>query len=252
MTERASRLTLEEWLRAAYADEESGCPLPEAFLEAESGALTAAEKRRLDEHADRCPACAAERDLARLFDAGPQAPGVPAEDLSFVVSRLEGASAVRTRQAKVVPLVRKPSGRTIWQWAAAAMVILAAGLMLQLMRPGAPPLPAPPENGGAMRGGEVEVISPVGEVSAVPSELRWAPRPGAASYRVTLSTVDDTILWQATVPGPPARLPAGVAGGLNRAVVYLWRVEALDAAGNRIAASEPERFRARPVEPGSS
>jgi hypothetical protein len=256
MTERASRLTLEEWLRAAYADEERGCPPPEAFLESVSGSLSAAETRRLHQHADRCPACAAERDLARLFDGGPETPGVPAEDLEFVISRLEAASPVRPRPARIVPLVRtpirRPAIRTIWRWAAAATVILAAGLSFQLIRPGAPPLPAPPAQGGVMRGGELEAVSPVGEVPAVPSELRWVPRLGAASYRVSVSTVDDTVLWQAIVPGSPARLPAGVAGGLHRAVVYNWRVEALDAAGKRLAASESVRFRARPIEPGPS
>ena len=45
---------------------------------------------------------------------------------------------------------------------------------------------------------------------------------------------------------PPARLPAEVAAGLHRAVVYVWTVEALDASGKRIAASEPARFRAEP------
>ena len=247
------RLTLEEWLRAAYTEEEAGCPPPEAFLEAESGALTPAERRRLDEHADRCPACAAERDLARLFDAGAEAPGVRAGDVDFVVSRLEAASPVRTRKGKVVlfPAAGRPaSSQPVWRLAAAALVILAAGLMFQWARPGAPPLPAPPPQGGVVRGGEVEAVSPVGEVAAVPAELRWTPRPGAVSYRVSLSTVDDTVLWEATVPGPPARLPADVAQRLHRAVVYVWRVEALDAAGKRLAASEPIRFRARPGEAG--
>ena len=43
-----------------------------------------------------------------------------------------------------------------------------------------------------------------------------------------------------------ARLPAEVQGKLQRAVSYLWTVEALDASGARIASSEPARFRFRP------
>ena len=92
----------------------------------------------------------------------------------------------------------------------------------------------------------MEAVSPVGEVAGIPSELRWEPRSGAASYRVRLSAVDDTVLWETAVPAPPARLPAEVAGQLHRAVVYVWTVEALDASGARIAVSEPVRFRARP------
>ena len=255
MTHQVPRLPLEEWLRAAYTQAESGCPPPEAYLEAESSALTPDERRRLDEHADRCPACAAERDLARLFDAGPEAPGLHGEDVDFVVSRLEAAAPAHATspERKVIPFpaARKPAFRPLWRLAAAAVVVLAAGLAFHWVRPGAPPLPSLPEQGGVVRGGEVEAISPVGEQPEIPQELRWRPWPGASSYRVTLSAVDDQVLWATTVPGSSVRLPSDVAAGLHRAVVYVWRVEALDASGRRLAASEPARFRARPGEDDS-
>ena len=247
---------LEDWLRAAYAEEEAGCPPPEAYLAEEMERLTPEERRRLDEHADRCPACAAERDLARMFDAGPAADiaGVPQEDVDFVVSRLEATSPVRpASKGKVVafptpaprPAAKPPARSNIWRLAAAVILVLGAGMLFQLTRSGAPTLPAP-GTGTVVRGGEVEAVAPVGEVAAIPSELRWEPRPGAVSYRVWLSTVDDTVLWETTVPAPPARLPAEITGQLHRAVVYTWTVEALDASGARIAVSEPSRFRARP------
>jgi hypothetical protein len=243
---------LEDWLRAAYAGKEAGCPPPEAFLAEEMERLSQEERRRLDEHADRCPACAAERDLAQMFDAGPEAGGVHPEDVDVVVSRLEAASPVRPREGKVVAFPKampktKPSTRpAVWRLAAAAILVLGAGLMFQLSRPGAPPLPAPGTETVA-RGGEVEAVSPVGEVPGIPAELDWKPRPGAASYRVRLSAVDDTVLWETAVPAPPVRLPAEVSGQLHRAVVYIWTVEALDASGARLASSEPVRFRARPT-----
>jgi hypothetical protein len=245
MTGNAPHRTLEEWLRDAYGPE-AGCPPPEAYLEAESGALDAAARRRLDEHADRCPACAAERDLARLFDADPAAGDVRPEDLAYVVARLEETSPVRRPEAKVVAFPVR-SRQRLWRGlAAAAVVVLAAGLFLQRFY-AAPPLPAPPPSGGVVRGGEVEPVAPVGEVAEVPAELRWAPRPGAVSYRVRLTAVDDAVLWEGTVAAPPARLPADVVRGLQRAVVYVWTVEALGPDGRRLAASEPVRFRARPA-----
>ena len=259
MTHPAPRLTLEEWLRAAYDDPAAGCPPPEAWLDEELAARTPAERRRLDAHAASCPACAAERDLARTFDAGPEAAGVRPEDVAFVVSRLETASPVRqvpnvrtSEKSKVVPFPtrRKIESSPLWRLAAAAVLVLAAGLAFQLSRPGAPPLPAP-ESGGVVRGGEVEAVSPLGEVAAIPAELRWAPRSGASSYRVRLSTVDDTVLWNATVPAPPARLPAEVTRTLHRAVVYVWSVEALGPSGERLGASEPVRFHARPAPEGA-
>jgi hypothetical protein len=253
------RRTLAEWLRLAYEDVEAGCPPPEAFLEAEGGALDPQVRRRLDEHAGRCPACAAERDLARLFDAGPAAGDVLPEDVAFVVSRLQAASPARTQAGPAAapardaqrtlpfPARRRPPAWTNWaRLAAAALVILVAGLFLQRFF-AAPPLPEPPSSGGVVRGGEVEALAPVGEVAAVPSELRWEPRTGAASYRLRLRAVDDTVLWEGTAAAPPARLPAEVAGRLQRAVVYLWSVEAIGQAGARLGASEPVRFRVKPA-----
>jgi hypothetical protein len=247
---------LEDWLRAAYSEEEAGCPPPEAFLAEEMERLTPEERRRLDEHADRCPACAAERDLARMFDAGPAADieGVLSEDVAFVVSHLEANSPVRSAsKGKVVAFptaapkpAPKPAHPAIWRLAAAVILVLGAGMLFQLTRSGAPPLPAP-GTGTVVRGGEVEAVAPVGEIAGIPPELRWEPRSGAVSYRVRLSTVDDTVLWETTVPAPPARLPTEVAGQFHRAVVYVWTVEALDASGGRIAVSEPVRFRARPA-----
>jgi hypothetical protein len=257
--ENAPNLPLDEWLRAAYAADEgaeAGCPPPEAFLEAD--ALSPEERRRLDQHADRCPACAAERDLARLFAGAPGAAEVAGEDVDFVVARLEAASPVRSSGRSSGPVVpfRVPapaarpaprrSGSQIWKIAAALILVLGGGLLFRLAQPGAPPLP-PPQVGGPVRGGEIEAVSPVGDVGEVPLELRWTPREGARLYRVRLSAVDDTVLWEGTVPAPPARLPDEVAGKLHRAVSYIWTVEALDASGARIAASEPVRFRARPA-----
>jgi len=253
--ENAPHLPLDEWLRAAYSSDEgaeAGCPPPEAFLEAE--ALDPEEQRRLDEHAGRCPACAAERDLARLFAGAPGAAEVSGEDVDFVVGRLEAASPVRSA-GQVVPFrvpapaarpVPRRSDRQIWKIAAALILVLGGGLLFRVAQPGAPPLP-PPAVGGPVRGGEIEAVSPVGDVGEVPLELRWTPREGTRLYRVRLSAVDDTVLWEGTVPAPPARLPDEVAVKLHRAVSYIWTVEALDASGARIAVSEPVRFRARPT-----
>jgi hypothetical protein len=213
--------SLATWLREAYADPAAGCPPPEAFLEAEMAALPGDERRRLTEHAEHCAACTAEWELARLFDAVPQGRVVQ------FPSRQQPA----------------PSRRT-WQWAAAAMLVLTAGLF-QLTRPVAPPLPAP--QAGEVRGSRIELVAPLGDVPAVPAELRWEPVAGAAAYRMRLLAVDDVALWEIRVNRPAAPLPANVASRLQRAVTYRWTVEALAEDGRRLAVSEPGEFRVPPV-----
>ena len=42
-------------------------------------------------------------------------------------------------------------------------------------------------------------------------------------------------------------LPPSEAGRILEAVVYTWKVEALDNEGMRVAWSEPAQFRVRPV-----
>lgn len=238
------RLTLGDWLRAAYDSAESGCPPPEAFLEAEAGNLSPEERRALDEHAARCPACAAERDLARTFEAA-QAEDVRSEDLSFVLSRLERSSPAGSSRANVVPFprigLRIRRSPALFRLAAAAVLTIGVGLGYRVYQEREPALP-PPEAGEVLRGGEVEAVSPAGEIQEIPAELRWLPIPGAASYRVRLTAVNGSILWETVVPTPSASLPADVAGRLHRAVFYTWTVEALDAAGARLASSGPVRF----------
>jgi hypothetical protein len=256
MTNHAPR-TLQDWLRAAYlspqASSEAGCPPPEAYLEAEAGALAPEARRALDEHADRCPACAAERDLARLWDAPADAAGARPEDVAFVVSRLEKSSPVSRPAAKVVPF-RAPSPQAppvrarsfpFTRLAAAAVLVIAAGLGFRTLYPPEPPLPAP-ETGGVVRSAEVEILAPRGELEEIPGELRWNAWKGARSYRVRLIAVDGEVLWQAVVPAPPARLPSEVSGRLHRAVTYTWTVEALGPTGDVLAASEPVRFQTKP------
>ncbi|HBL29817.1 MAG TPA: hypothetical protein DD490_23520 [Acidobacteria bacterium] len=251
-----SRQTLDAWLQAAYAPDAGACPPPEAFLAAERADLSPAGQQAIDAHADRCPACAAERDLARLFDAAPAEAGVAPEDLEHVVSRLAAPTAAPAR-SNVVPFPgpRRPApaapaapartvSRSLLRFAAAAVLVLGFGLTWRVLQ--APPDLPTPEVGGALRGATVEVVAPVGEVADLPAELRWGAVPGAAGYRVRLTTVDGSVLWEAATQTPVAPLPADLAGRLHRAVRYTWTVEALDPQGGRLAISPPVGFQAKP------
>lgn len=226
-------MSLSESLREAMSQDD--CPSPEEYLRLESGEATPEEGRRLLEHAERCPACAAEREMARLFHAGPE----PGEDVDFVVERLESLRLHETPR----PLEFRPRRKAAivrWAGSLAALVALAVGLSVYTAQK-APPLP---ERGRAevFRGAEIQDLQPSGEFPEVPRPFRWSAIEGAASYRVTLRAVDETVLWEEAVTQPSARLPEEVARGLHPAVLYTWTVEALNQRGERLAASEPVRF----------
>ena len=260
-------LSLAEWLRAAWADPAAGCPPPEVWLADELAALSPAERDRLEAHAATCPACAGERELARAFDAGAEAAD-PA-DLAWVVSRLEAqapagtgpaATGAATAAVTAKTAAGEPSGnagrgrlvafpgRRVVRWvrlAAAAVLVVAAGLVFQTLTFSPSPLPEPPD-AGVVRGGRVEVAAPAGELAELPAALGWRAVAGAAAYRVHLLGAGDDVLWRAEVAGPPAPLPAEIMAELHRAVSYHWYVEALAADGTVLGRSETVRFRATP------
>ena len=242
---RLRRSSLEASLAEAY-DADPGCPEPRTFLAGSWSALAEAEQRRIESHAERCPRCAAERDLARAFDEGAEADRARDRDLDWVVSRLERAR----------PAAAHAAWRRIqtWRWAAAAaavLVVAAAAFLAQ--RPGAPPL-APPRSGApaVLRGSALEILGPEGDVAEAPAELRFSAVEGAERYRVRLVAVDDAVLWDETVREARAPLPPAVREALRPAVTYRWRVEALDAAGAVRALSGEASFRVVPSEGGAT
>lgn len=93
---------------------------------------------------------------------------------------------------------------------------------------------------GCGRGGErsgpppplIEIEAPKGEVLAAPEAFRWAPVPGAASYRVTVGDADTVwplFLGTATEPWLP--MPETRRGAVRPGRIHEWTVDALDAGG---------------------
>lgn len=144
--------------------------------------------------------------------------------------------------------------------AASVVLALATGSWVFHQLPHAPPLPERSSE-TLRRGAHFELESPLGEVSARPTELIWQRVPQAKKYRVCLLDVEDIVLWKGLLDpsllvsgeGESADrdsiampLPPEVASALNPAVVYYWRVDALDEGDAIVASSKRERFLMRP------
>ena len=242
---------LEEWLRLAYSSGKQ-CPPPESFLTGVDTTLSSEDRSRLAEHLARCPACAAEQDLARAFDA-PAEPDEQREDVRFVVARLEASSPFGSQESRRSGprAARRSWTAAPWRLAAAAVIVAGLGGAALMLRPTAPTLPRPAGH-TTTRGSVITIDGPIGELPEFPKSLRWSELPEANRYRVRLSGVDETTIWEATVSASPAVFPDDVTDRLHRAVVYHWQVEALDASGSRIAWSEQASFRVAPEPERSS
>ena len=139
------------------------------------------------------------------------------------------------------PALARALTRPRLRLAAAAVAVLVAGLIIQSRSASPPGLPSAP-TGDVTRGGRIEIFEPMGEISRPPAIFRWQAESGAARYLVTVTSVDDSIVWQGESASDQIELPEEVGSALRSAVVYFWQVEALNRDESRIAWSAPTRF----------
>jgi|KBSSwiStaDraftv2_1062776.scaffolds.fasta_scaffold61863_2 hypothetical protein len=218
------------------------CPPPEVYLP--DAELSDAERARFESHARTCPGCAAERALARSFEAGAPVD----DDRDAIVQQLRDEAPWRSRPATVTTIGHARSGgRTRRRsfiglpLAMAAGVLLAVGVVFQLVGRQAPPIGAP--GTGIMRGSEIETVAPEGDIAQEPDALRWHDVHDAASYHVTILGVDGDPVWSGSTAASPAQLPDAALTAMHPTVLYRWQVEAMNANGQRIAWSKPTPFR---------
>lgn len=223
---------------------ESGCVAPERIVAAVAGELPAAERRAVLEHAEACAACGAELALAReYFDSS-----ADASEVEAVLERLPENPFASRPLAEVVPFRprRRPAFRPA-AWAAAASVLLAVALGWVALRergPGALP-DRPIED--VVRGGRIEIATPLGALPEAPGEIAWSPVERAASYRIEILGVDGETVATAETAAPAWSLPAATRGALETLVSYRVRVLAFDAGGAELAASPLEELRLEPA-----
>jgi hypothetical protein len=188
-------------------------------------------------HIALCPRCQAERALLAAFES---ATPLPEEEgkVTWISQRLESRLAP-LRPAKLPePRWRRWFNfHTMGFSLAAAMVVIALGVGLFQHRK---PLLIEPRGELVLRSGELQAISPVGELDGAPAELLWQPVAGASSYSVRVMEVDRTLVWIGESKLPSAALP-------RRVVVpgkpLLWQVTAKDGVGKALAQSALQRFR---------
>lgn len=214
------------------------CPSLDELIDLTSGQRGEQRRHEAEAHVAGCAHCATELALFREF----QEPSVQAEEKADV-----DAIVARLRENSPVPRAAWWERFLTIRWMAPASLALAAILVGALLwapgRIGSEAGPRVSGNDDAMRSGRVNVIGPSGALTKAPSKLEWAPLQGATQYRVSLSEVDQTVIWSATVEGSSAVLPAHVAAQVVSLRTFVWQVFALDKSGTVIADSGTQRFR---------
>jgi hypothetical protein len=93
----------------------------------------------------------------------------------------------------------------------------------------------------------IKGISPKGEVAAFPDRITWDAVPGATEYKVTLSEVDRTVIFDKTFTSNVLELTDEERKLLLPRKTVLLLISASDAAGNEIARSGTTRVTVRPA-----
>lgn len=91
-----------------------------------------------------------------------------------------------------------------------------------------------------VRGESLAVLSPRGDVKAVPDSFEWKALNAAAEYQVTLSGLET--LWTTTTQETKIALPEDLKNKL-KAGSYTWQVKAYSAQGTLLAASPKVLFK---------
>jgi hypothetical protein len=185
------------------------CPSSDALLDLASGALAPAAAAEAERHAALCATCA---ELVERLRAP-----APADEVA--VRRLERALDRRSAPWRRSALPR-------WG-AAAAAVAVAVGAALLLPRAAEPPRPV-------VRGGELALAAPLGEVSAI-ELFRWEGAAIWSRYRVEVRLGAER--WSRACERPELEAPPEWADALRAAGKFRWRVVALGEDGAPLAES---------------
>ena len=211
------------------ASKDSNC-LPVAALERMAGGSGSdAEKA----HAASCAYCQGEIAMLQSFLAAE-----PTAAEAAVVRQIEKQLKKEPawRPTEVAPKQAWWLARPIWGLG----LVAALALIFFINTPSSSPV-APIDD--TVRGGQIESISPTGDLTSIPSLLQWRAVPGAVSYEIRLMDVAEQTLWQASATAPQLALPTEAQALMTERKTLTWRIRAMDAKGATVAASAAETFR---------
>lgn len=189
----------------------------------------AADRERVVGHVAECDAC--RKALAMMTAAAePQ--------VSTPIVRVEEA----VPQGYAVRAASQPKRSTGWAWLRPAYALAGAAAAIVAVLWIATPRSVEFDN--AVRSSELTTIAPAGPTNAL--EFRWASPFNAARYRVTVRDAAGTLVFSGETTGSSLAADEATRGKFATMVDYSWTVTALEASGEVIAESRPQRFLYQP------
>ncbi len=192
------------------------------------------EGKEIESHTHQCSECRDEIELCRSFHDASYLTEPEEEDLQSVRSHTE---------ATIQDLVAttKPKKQIIHWLPAGIIGVTAAAIAFFLINSfgGSPSVIVDPARTETIRGGNLELISPMGRLETSPSSLAWKIVEEAARYRITLVDMSDRKIL--SVETHETTLLVG-HDLLQEATRYTWSVMAINDKGGIVAQSEDAEF----------
>lgn len=195
------------------------------------GKLSSPEKEKFEEHYFNCLSCFQKMTLR--------------EEVIRVVKKkgallLEPALA----EARKVPFYEKVFSLITpkqWAWAAVsvAFALLLAFILLPNLRKTPPQFSLNGED--IVRGQSINLISPVIDISTIPSYFEWKKLGEDVEYKIYLYNHD--LLWTASTRENRIDLPEEIKTKMISGEKYFWQVKAFSAQGILIAVSSKVQFK---------
>ncbi len=193
--------------------------------------MSQSEREKFEAHYFNCPACfekLAERDelIAVIKEKGHMIfEGIPESARESKPSILEALSAWMSPKQWVVAAA-----------SAALILVVAIGVAPHLKK-------STPQffiNNDTVRGESITLISPVINVTSIPSEFKWESSGNDVEYKIYI--YNSHPLWSGTTKDTSIVLPSEVRAKMVPGHKYSWQVKAFSAQGGLIAVSSRVPF----------
>lgn len=218
------------------------CPALDELIEFTSGARGKEKQTETEAHLASCSHCTTELALFREFEQ-PSMRGDEQAAVAAIVQKLRRNSPVARRSWLATLLDIRWMTPAL---ATCAMIAMAAFLWAP-WRSELDRAPVVSEDGGTMRSGRLQAVAPLGSLADVPAKLEWEPVSGAVLYRITVSEVDQTLVWSGTSATSELALPSQVRAKVLPRKTLTWQVAAVDAQQSVLATSAVNRFTLTPA-----
>lgn len=230
-------------LRAALARGNACVPIER--LEGLTGS-PAATRSKLEQHVQSCAHCQTELELLETFYEGG---AVDSGDVRTMTA------ALRKRSREIFRLQSEHTPRKHRWWRldripwpsalGAAAIPLVAAVVVAYWQASLQPVLSDTRSSGreVLRSSSFALISPNGDVSLQPTEIRWERVHSATKYQIRLSEVDGAEVWKAETSDDHVALPFFVLSRTVPAKTFFCEVTAYDSFGGRVGATGSVRFR---------